>query len=190
MAANKSPYAGYWIRVLARLIDMVFAVFIGFSAGMLAVFIIMALAAAGVISPGWQERIREFSLAPWGFGILGNIAYHFFCEGLHGATLGKLCCGIRVIKEDGSPSNPQGALIRSLAYYLDSFFLGLVALISMDKSPLNQRYGDVWGRTAVVHIRQMTSEPPQPRAPFIPALLAGTGSLTTMLAMGLIYQAF
>jgi uncharacterized RDD family membrane protein YckC len=187
---DKSPYAGFWIRVLARLIDMAFVAFVGYAVGVLAIVIIISLAAAGIIPPGWQGRMREFSLAPFGFGMLGVITYHFFCEGFHGATMGKYCCGIRVISKDGTPSTLKGALIRSLAYYIDSFFLGLVACISMDKSPLNQRYGDVWGKTAVVHIKQLTSEPPQPRVPFIAALLAGTGCMASILVVGVIYQAF
>jgi uncharacterized RDD family membrane protein YckC len=189
-AVDKSPYAGFWIRVLARLIDLVLASFTGFAAGIFGVIIIMILAAAGIIPPGWQHHLREFSVAPFVCAELGYITYHFFCEGFHGATLGKFCCGIRVIKEDGGPSNLKGALIRSLVYYIDCFFFGLVGLISMEKSPLNQRFGDVWGKTVVVHIKQMTTEPPQPRVPFIAALLAGTGCMAVMQAMGLIYQVF
>lgn len=42
-----------------------------------------------------------------------------------------------------------GALVRSLAYYIDGFFFGVVAYSTMSKSPLKQRLGDQWGNTAV-----------------------------------------
>jgi uncharacterized RDD family membrane protein YckC len=143
---DKLTKAGFWIRALARIIDGVFGLFIGLMAGVLAGFGLALLKAAGALSPGWQYRIHGFSLMSLAFGFLGITLYHFFCEGIYGATLGKLCCGIRVVSEDGSPCNLKGALIRTLAYYIDALFFGLVGYNSMEKSALNQRYGDVWGK--------------------------------------------
>jgi uncharacterized RDD family membrane protein YckC len=142
--------AGFGIRVLARLIDMVLGLGVGFAAGFIGGIILLILAKTGVIEPGWRKNLGGFSFTALAFAFLGNILYHFFCEGIHGATLGKLCCGIRVVRMDGGPSTFKGALIRTLAYYIDGLFFGLVALNSMNKSPLNQRYGDVWGKTLVL----------------------------------------
>jgi uncharacterized RDD family membrane protein YckC len=190
LSQDKSPYAGFGIRLLARIIDTIFGFFIGYAAGIFAGTTIVGLADAGTIPPGWQERLREFSLIPFGCGLLGNIAYHFFCEGVHGATLGKLCCGLRVVTEDGRPSNLKGAMIRTLAYYIDSFFFGMVGYDSMQKSPLNQRYGDQWGKTAVVKIKLMPAEAQRPSALFIAGLLIGVTCCAGMLAIGLIFKAF
>ena len=164
---DKSPSAGFGIRALARIVDAVFGLFIGFAAGILVGIVIAILNAAGIIAAGWQHRLHGFSLTSIGFDLLGSIAYHFFCEGIHGATLGKLCCGIRVVTEDGSSSTLKGALIRTLAYFLDSFFLGLVGYSSMQKSPLNQRYGDVWGKTAVFKVKEMAPESQETTTRFI-----------------------
>jgi hypothetical protein len=44
----------------------------------------------------------------------------------------------------------KAALIRDLAYHIDALFFGLIGYTSMQAGPLNQRYGDVWGKTVVV----------------------------------------
>jgi len=146
------------------------------------------LNAGGIIAAGWQHRLHGFSLTSLGFDFLGFIAYHFFCEGIHGATLGKLCCGIRVVTEDGSPSTLKGALIRTLAYFLDSFFFGLVGYSSMQKSPLNQRYGDVWGKTAVFKVKEMAPDSQETTTRFILGLLLGVGCWVVLVATGLILK--
>ena len=185
---DKSPSAGFGIRALARIVDAIFGILIGFAAGILASVVIMILSAAGIIASGWQQRLNGFSLTSLGFALIGNIAYHFFCEGLHGATLGKLCCGICVVTEDIKPSNLKGAMIRTLAYYIDGLFFGLVGYTSMSKSPLNQRYGDVWGKTAVVKIKELAPESRRTPTLFILGLLAGAGCFFVMLAIGLVLK--
>ncbi len=185
---DKSPSAGFGIRALARLVDAVFGLFIGFAAGILVGILIAILNATGIIAAGWQHRLHGFSLTSLGFALLGSIAYHFFCEGIHGATLGKLCCGIRVVNEDGSPSTLKGALIRTLAYFLDSFLFGIVGYSSMQKSPINQRYGDVWGKTAVFKIKEMAPESQETTTRFILGLLLGVGCWAVLVAIGLILK--
>jgi uncharacterized RDD family membrane protein YckC len=95
-----------------------------------------------------------------------------------------------VITEDGKPSNLKGALIRTLAYYIDGLFFGLVGYNSMQKSPLNQRYGDVWGKTAVVKIKEVSSESQRATTFFIVGLLVGAGCWFVLLTTGLILKAF
>jgi uncharacterized RDD family membrane protein YckC len=187
---DKSPSAGFGIRALARIVDTLFGLLIGIGAGTLAGVVIMLLGAAGVIAPGWQHRIHGFSLVSLGISLIGNIGYHLFCEGIHGATLGKLCCGICVVTEDMKPSNLKGAMIRTLAFYIDALFFGLVGYHSMSKSPLNQRYGDVWGKTAVVKVKELAPEARRTPTLFILGLLAGAGCWFVMLAMGLILKVF
>lgn len=186
---EKSTKAGFWIRALARLIDFLFIMLLSFAVGIFCGLILYFLSASGFIAPGWQHRMRGFSILAMGFSLLGNILYHFFCEGIHGSTLGKLCCGIRVVRVDGRPSNFKGALIRTLAFYLDGLFFGLVALSSMEKSPLNQRYGDVWGKTAVLKTTEIAPESQRTTNDFLLGLFLGGGCLVAMSALGLILRA-
>jgi uncharacterized RDD family membrane protein YckC len=186
----KLTKAGFWIRALARIIDAIFGLFIGFVAGSLGGMVLVLLNAAGDLTPGWQHRIHGFSLMVFGFSLLGNILYHSFCEGIYGATLGKLCCGIRVVNEDGKPSNMKGAFVRTLAYYIDSLFFGAVGYTSMNKSPLNQRYGDVWGKTAVLKASEVAPESERSLIRLVVSLFLGIGCWVFLLAMGLILKVF
>jgi uncharacterized RDD family membrane protein YckC len=185
---DKLTTAGFWIRALARIIDMVFGLLIGLVAGVLGGIVLGILNAFGVLPAGWQQHIHGFSLTILGFSFLGNILYHTICEGIYGATLGKLCCGIRVISEDGKPSNLKGALIRTLAYFFDALFFGLVGYHSMEKSPLNQRYGDVWGKTAVLKTSEIASESERSPMRLALSLFLGIGCWIAMLATGLILK--
>jgi len=144
-APEKLTRAGFWIRVLARVIDAVFGIFIGLMAGVILEVILNVFMMIGALPPGWQFRLHQFSLVAILIGLIGDIMYHTFCEGIYGATIGKFCCGLRVVSEDGGPSRLKGAFIRSLAYMFDGLFFGLVGYHSMEKTALNQRYGDVWG---------------------------------------------
>jgi uncharacterized RDD family membrane protein YckC len=58
--------------------------------------------------------------------------------------------GLRVRRSDLAPCTVGAAFGRNLAYYIDSFFFGLVAYSSMSKSPRQQRLGDKWAHTVVV----------------------------------------
>lgn len=185
---DKSPSAGFGIRAAARLIDTVYGGFIGLSAGMVSGIILRILNSAGLLPDGWQHRIYGFTLTNLGFGLIGVILYHFFCEGIHGATLGKFCCGICVVTEDGKPSSLKGSLIRNLGYYIDALFFGLVGYESMKKSPINQRYGDKWGKTAVFKTKGISPESQRPPMHLIIGLLLGTGSWLMMTVLGLILK--
>ena len=187
-STDKSPSAGFGIRLVARMIDLAFGIVLGLGSGFVAGILIAILSAAGKIAPGWQDRIHGFSFTSFALSLLGGFIYHFFCEGIHGATLGKLCCGIRVLKQDMKPSSMYGALIRSLAYYIDALFFGLIGYISMSESPLNQRYGDVWGKTVVVKVKEVSPDSLRSQNYFIFGLLAGAGYWAAMLVLGLILK--
>jgi uncharacterized RDD family membrane protein YckC len=83
------------------------------------------------------------------FSLLGSVAYHTICEGVHGSTIGKRLLGIVVVQEDGNPCRLKPALIRSLAYYIDSLFFGVIGYMAMNKTPQEQRHGDDWAHTVV-----------------------------------------
>ncbi|HEY4414745.1 MAG TPA: RDD family protein [Verrucomicrobiae bacterium] len=184
----KLTKAGFWLRVLARIIDISFIVIVAIIVGVFCGMVFYSLSASGLIAADWEHRIREFSFASIGLGLLGKILYEFFCEGIHGATLGKLCCKIRVVREDGTPSNLKGALIRSLAYYLDSQFFGAVGYTLMSKSPLNQRYGDKWGKTIVIKTNEIAPESQRTLRRFLLGLSLGTGCSAITVAIGLVLK--
>ncbi len=147
--------AGFAIRLAARIIDSVARVLLAGVAGFVAAILLAILSAAGVIDAGWQGRTAH----PHGpsviassllFGLLSSVVYDTACEALGGATFGKAICGLRTIRNDGGPCTFGKALGRSLAYFVDSLFFGLVAWSSMSKSPMAERLGDKWAGTYVI----------------------------------------
>ena len=117
------------------------------------------------------------------FSILGSIGYHTVCEGLHGCTLGKRLLGMIVVQEDGSPSRLNPAFIRSLAFYVDGLFFGVIGYMAMKKTPQEQRHGDNWAHTMVCR-RSDVSTPPN--RSFALILIAAIAIDSLLLAAGLI----
>jgi len=169
--------AGWGIRAGARLIDNIVGLVVGMVGGAIGGVLVGVLGAMGVLGEDWQALIGKPSAAGFLLSALGGLAYHTIAEGLGGASIGKLVCGLRTIGADGRPCSIAGAFKRSLAFYVDGFVFGLVAYSAMSSSPLNQRIGDRWGHTAVV------------RAPAVPAA-AARGATVGILLGAAVWSAF
>ena len=173
--------AGFGIRAAARVIDIVYGIVIGFFGGVFAGIILVLLDRDGLIAPGWQERLGGVDLAGWGFGLLSTLFYHWLTEGMYGASLGKLVCGLRVVSEESRPIGLTQAFKRSLAFYWDSLFFGIVGYSSMKKTELNQRYGDHWAKTVVIKSSEVPVESKRGWEMF--ALAFVLGSFVKMISM-------
>jgi uncharacterized RDD family membrane protein YckC len=147
--------AGFGIRAIARLLDTVATTVVG------------TIASAGTVLVFWLAGLHltfagKFALAPtlvlFSVSLAGDVVYHTVCEWHGGATLGKAILGLRVRNEDFETCSFRGALVRTLAYFVDALFFGLVAYTAMSKSPGRQRYGDRWGHTVVVHASSLPRE--------------------------------
>ena len=149
--ADKVEGSGFWIRFLARVIDLIIHYVVTF---VVVIFIaVVASVIAGImgVSPDLvAEKLGSQALIGYVLAILGSIAYHTICEGVHGSTLGKLICGLVVVKEDGTYCGVFAALGRSFAFYIDGLFFGIPAAISMSDTAKRQRLGDRWAKTMVV----------------------------------------
>ena len=172
--SSVSSGAGFWIRAGARMIDTMYGLALGFFVGVLAGICLVILDRAGWIAPGWQGRIKGLNFPGFGLSLLGGILYHSLTEGLYGASLGKLVCGLRVVTEAGQPITVGKALLRSLAYLFDALFFGLVAYSSMKDSDLNQRYGDKWAHTVVIRSQDLPSGSRKGAEIFVLAFLMGS----------------
>ena len=181
--------AGFWIRALARIIDMAVGVVLGFAAGLLGMVILAVMEIAGATTSGWQYRIQGMSLAGIGFSLLGGLLYHSFAEGIHGSSLGKAICQLRVLQGDGGPSTMNGAIKRSLGWLIDGLFFGAVGWNSMSESPLRQRYGDVWGRTIVVKTEDIPARSRRSTLRFLGGLFVGATCWLSLLVLGLVLKA-
>jgi uncharacterized RDD family membrane protein YckC len=173
--------AGFAIRALARVLDQGVQIFVAISGGCLGGVLLALL--RGAVSEG------DPGPSTWGGVLLGSIAYHAICEAWHGATLGKLVCGLRVVSDRGERPTLVQALMRGVAYLADSLVFGLVAWSAMSTSPLQQRVGDKWAATVVVHAADEPAAARRTFATFLLVLALGAGTSTVLCAVGMVLDA-
>lgn len=181
--------AGFGIRAAARIIDLVYAQALGFMTGIFTAFAFVFLEQMGLIAPGWQERVATTNMADWVFGLLAALLYDTVTEGMYGASLGKVLCKLRVVTEDGQRITMAKAFKRSLLYFWDSLFFGLVGYASMKKSELNQRNGDHWAKTVVVRSSDVPAGAKSGAEVFVLALLMASVGVAVCTLVGLIIRA-
>jgi len=144
------PGVTFWPRVAARVIDIVVHNIIAICGG--ALFGLMLGIAAGLQHN--RQALRAFERPDGGltliiFGLMGMIILETICEGFHGSTPGKLLLGFVVVQEDGTPCRFGSAFIRSIGFFIDGLFFGLIGYFAMQKTPQEQRHGDEWAHTIV-----------------------------------------
>lgn len=147
--------AGFWIRAAARLIDTFLGTLLGAFAGFAGGIVLAILQGLSIIDPGWNSGFAQGRWLLWLMSLVCSVSYHTFSEGVGSTSLGKLICGLRVMSEDSSPCGIKQALIRSLAYFVDSFVFGIVGYYEMTKTAMEQRHGDHWAKTIVVQSQQV-----------------------------------
>ncbi|WP_447039422.1 RDD family protein [Streptomyces sp. DSM 118878] len=94
----------------------------------------------------------------------------------HGRSLGKLACGLRVVRDDGGPIRFRHALVRGAVGVVEILMtFGVVACIASLVSARGRRLGDVFAGTLVVRERvpagRAGSVPPPP--PWLAGRFAG-----------------
>lgn len=170
----------FGIRALAWFLDSLIHTVIAAAVGATGGLLVALLGSAGLASAGWQERLGAASWLTYTCSFAGGIVYHAIGSAYGGSTLGKLACGLRVLREDGGPCTLMKGLGRSVAFYLDAQLFGFIGWTSMSKSRMLQRYGDRWAGTIVVNARQSTG---------LPRAGSATGIALGIVAYGIIVLA-
>ncbi|MFD1832568.1 RDD family protein [Streptomyces desertarenae] len=94
----------------------------------------------------------------------------------HGRSLGKLACGLRVVREDGGPIRFRHALVRGALGFVEiQMSAGVIACIASLVSARGRRLGDVFAGTLVVRERIPVAQPAPvpPPPPWVAGQLAG-----------------
>ncbi|MEU9190612.1 RDD family protein [Streptomyces sp. NPDC048484] len=140
-------------RVLAVVLDLVVWV-----TAYVAVLIALALSTAALDEAAQAAvSIAAFLLLLVG----GPIAVETLS---HGRSLGKLACGLRVVRDDGGPIRFRHALVRGAVGVVEILMtFGVVACVASLVSARGRRLGDVFAGTLVVRERI-----PAGRTPFVP----------------------
>lgn len=87
-----------------------------------------------------------------------GIAYYIVMEAMFGATVGKMACGMKVLKTDGSSMDWNASMIRNILRIIDGLFVYLIGAILVWTSPLRQRLGDRAAHTVVVKKASLLAE--------------------------------
>ena len=155
--------AGVATRLTAALLDLLVL-----GCLLLVVYVlVIAIAAAATGNSSETNTIVVFSLlsyllaAAW---LLIAILYFTVSEAISGGkTLGKSAMGIRVIRVDGATASIGEYFLRSLAYIVDLFGVGVILMFF---HPQSRRLGDLVAGTVVVRERTpvtlLTATAPNP----------------------------
>jgi len=177
----------FWIRLVARVIDLMVHYVAGFVAGML--FALLLAIAAGGRPPAWiLQRISQHSMISTAAAILGWIVFHVICTSVHGSTPGKLLLSMQVIQDDGSPCRPTSAILRELCFFVDAMVFGLVAYFVMRRDPQQKRLGDGWADTIVCKRGEVPAASKQAGTRFALALVLAIAADIALLMIGWLIQ--
>jgi uncharacterized RDD family membrane protein YckC len=140
-------------RALAVLLDLVAA---------MAVYVAVTIAL--VASTASLDEAAQTALSIASF-VLVLVGVPIAVETLsHGRSLGKMACGLRVVRDDGGPIRFRHALVRGLIGVIEILMtFGIVACIASFVSARGRRLGDVFAGTLVVRERV-----PVTRTGFVP----------------------
>jgi len=142
-------YAGFWIRFLAKMIDgIIQSVFLMIPMIIVTVYLMRNAAAPGSDPTTliWLQVIYQLVALVFGVG------YSTFFLGKWGATPGKMVCGLKVVKADGTPLTYLRSLGRAGAEYVNMFTLSvgyIIAAFDVQKRGLHDHICN----TRVVKIR-------------------------------------
>ncbi len=112
-------YAGFWIRFCALFVDGIILAMIGTALG----FTVGAF--LGATRPEPDSTFPAAILALQGIVFVIRIAYFTVFVGMYGATPGKMACGLRIVRADGS----KVTYLRAFARFWASGLSALILLI-------------------------------------------------------------
>lgn len=119
--ATTRQYAGFWLRVVASLLDSVVVFILQLVCGVI-------LGASGALLGGFGTGDENGAVAIliWLFTTALGIAYYVVFTGACGQTLGKMALRIKVIRKDGGDLGYGGAALREiLGKFVSGIILGI-----------------------------------------------------------------
>lgn len=131
-----SAYGGFWIRVVARLID---GIIVGIASSLVQVPMFFMMGGAGMmLNPDFDpSRNPAFPAAMmgtigmiWMLSFAIDAAYYTYLTGTRGATFGKMAVGLRVVRADGQPVSMGLAAGRWAANIVSGLTLGIGYIIA------------------------------------------------------------
>jgi uncharacterized RDD family membrane protein YckC len=153
-------YAGFWIRVGAKLIDgLVYMLCLALVLGLVA----LIAYASGVFSEEFGRKLQNndpeataFILTVYGIMVLFMFAFQLGYNGYMvkkwGATVGKMACGIKVVTPEGQPLSWGRSIGRAAADMINNFICnGLTYIMVAIDEPEKRGLHDHIAGTRVVY---------------------------------------
>lgn len=81
-----------------------------------------------------------------------GFCYYTYFESSYGATPGKMLCGLKVVKADGSACDLRSAAVRTACRLIDGLFFYFIGAVLIWTSVNNQRLGDRLAATLVIRV--------------------------------------
>jgi len=135
------PKAGFWIRVVAYVIDFLLLWSVQF---ILSLLIGLTVNMLGLPAEGNQS----IDVVVWLFGVTLSLGYAVFFIGYCGQTPGKMALRIKVIRTDGSPVSYGRAVLREvLGKFVSSILLCvgyLMVAFDSQKQGLHDKMADTY----------------------------------------------
>ncbi len=117
--AMVQQYAGFWLRVVASLLDSVVVFILQLVCG-------VVLGASGALLGGFDKGDSSVAILIWLFTTVLGLAYYIIFTGSCGQTLGKMALRIKVIRKDGSDLGYGGAALReTVGKFVSGIILGI-----------------------------------------------------------------
>ena len=143
-------YAGFWIRVAAKLIDVILLTVVNLTTISL-LFGATYWADPAQLDPAARNAYIAVQFAAIAINLSVQIAFNTFMIWKWGGTVGKLALGLRVLRADGLSLNFGRALGRAFADILNSFACGLTYLMPAFDNPQKRGLHDHICATRVVY---------------------------------------
>jgi uncharacterized RDD family membrane protein YckC len=140
--AGEMVYAGFWIRVGAKIIDVIILWAVGFVVSLIGGFFIGGLSSSGGRIPThFIAGNILMALISWAI----QLGYPIYFLGKYSATLGKMACGLKVVRPDGEKISYARACGRVFAEMLSSMILCIgyiIVAFDEEKRSLHDRICD------------------------------------------------
>lgn len=140
-ASQHQLKAGFWIRVVAYMIDFLLLLVVQ---SVLSLLIGIIIGMMGIAT----EDDPAINVVIWLFGTVLSISYAVFFTGYCGQTPGKMALRIKVIRTDGSPVTYARAALREvLGKFVSGILLGigyLMVAFDSQKQGLHDKIADTY----------------------------------------------
>ena len=110
-------YAGFWIRFVAKFIDIIILNIVGFMLGLIGSLL-------GTMLLG-DESVTLLNTIIYAIAAAVSVAYYVLFVGAYGATPGKMALGLRIVRATGEPVSYLLALARYVSAVLNYLTLGV-----------------------------------------------------------------